>query len=332
MPSSIQRFADWYRGRTVAVTGAYGYIGAGLCERLRSAGAKLRRATRGRAGAAADDECLVGDVSDAEFCHRLIEGADAVFHLAAQTSIKTSHEDPVGDLRANVESTLRLLDACARAGRKPAFVYAGTTTEIGFTDTVPVPAGTPDRPLSVYDANKLAAEHLIGVYSDAGSVRGITLRIANVYGPGAAKSAPDRGVTNKMIARAMMGQNLTYYGDGSMVRDYVYIDDLLEAFFRAAIAAPHPSERSCAIASGKGYTLYESFNLIADTVAQMGYPRVKAVSVPFPADIHPVDRRSYVGDIAPLAALCDWRPTISLEEGIRRTADVFRREGLELAH
>src|SRR6185312_10236715 len=154
------------------------------------------------------------------------------------------------------------------AGTRPAFIYAGTATEIGLTETVPVPSTAPASPISVYCANKLAAEHLLAVYVAMKAVHGTTLRIANVYGAGAVKSASDRGVTNKMIARAMNGQKLTYYGDGQLQRDYAYVTDLLDAFMRAAVVAPKAPRRSYVVGGGKGYSLAEAFNLSADTVAE----------------------------------------------------------------
>jgi nucleoside-diphosphate-sugar epimerase len=306
----------WYRGRTVAITGAYGYIGAGLSEMLAGAGATVRRATRGRP--AADGE-WVGSLTDEAFARRLVAGADAVFHLAGQTSVPQSWADPLEDLRENVGSTISLLKACADQGGKPAFVHAGTATEIGLTTVVPVPAGRADLPITVYDANKLAAEHLVGVYTAMGAVAGITLRIANVYGPGATKSAAERGVVNKLIARAMAGQDLNYYGAGDLVRDYVYISDLLRAFQLAAPAATAADRRAYFIAGGGTYTLRAAFETIADVVASLGYARVSVSSAPWPAALHAIDRRSFVADIAPHTAFSGWRPDVPLAEGIRLT-------------
>ncbi|MEO8064322.1 MAG: NAD-dependent epimerase/dehydratase family protein [Pseudomonadota bacterium] len=312
----------WYRGRTIAITGAYGYLGTGLSALLEQAGATVRRATRGRSEA---DAAWVGSLIDASFCRRLVAGADAVFHLAAQTSVPQSWADPLADLRENVESTVALLKACADESHKPAFVYAGTATQIGLTTSVPIPAGQADLPITVYDANKLAAEQLVGVYTSMGAVAGVTLRIANVYGPGAAKSAPERGVVNKLIARAMAGQNLTYYGDGDLVRDYVYIADLLRAFQFAAPAAPRADRRSYVIAGGGSHTLREAFETIADVVASLGFTRVQVSSVPWPKSSHPIDRRSFTVDITAHVAFSGWRPRIPFAEGIRLTAEAFRR-------
>jgi nucleoside-diphosphate-sugar epimerase len=248
-----------------------------------------------------------------------------VFHLAAQTSVPQSWADPLGDLRENVESTLTLLTACKDAGHKPAFVYAGTATQTGLTTAVPISPDRADMPITVYDANKLAAEQLVGVYASMDAVAGVTLRIANVYGPGAAKSAPERGVVNKLIARAMAGQDLAYYGDGGLVRDYVYVSDLLRAFQLAAPAAQRADRRSYVIAGGGAHTLRQAFEMIAEVVASLGYPRVAVNSSPWPSTLHAIDRRSYCADIAPHTAFSGWRPAISLAQGIRLTAEAFQR-------
>ncbi len=312
-------FQNWYEGKTVVVTGGYGYLGTGLCERLRGAGARLRRATRGRPNIENDREARVGDISDPAFCARLVDGADAVFHFGAQTSVPDSHACPGDDLRANAQATLTLLEAC-RHGGDMALVYAGTATAVGLPSQMPVGTGTPDQPVTVYDATKLASENLVGVYRANGWVKGVCLRIANVYGPGPAKSASDRGVTNRIIARALAGQDLVYYGDGNLLRDYVYVDDLLDAFFRVGTAAGSAAERYYVVAGGKGYSLREVFELIADTVAGLGRARVQVSSAPWPATAHAIDRRNFVADISPLRALCDWQPTTPLAEGVRKTA------------
>jgi nucleoside-diphosphate-sugar epimerase len=314
--------AEWYRGRTVAIAGAYGYLGTGLSVLLADAGAHVRRATRGRPGAI---DAWTGSLNDAIFCRRLVAGADAVFHMAGQTSVPQSWAEPLDDLRENVASTITLLKACADEGHRPAFVYAGTATEIGLTTSVPIPPERPDLPITVYDANKLAAEQLVGVYASMGAVTGVTLRIANVYGPGAAKSAPERGVVNKLIARAMAGHDLTYYGDGELVRDYVYIDDLLRAFQLAAPAASRADRRSFVVAGGGTHSLRAAFETIADGVASLGYPRVSVASAPWPATLHAIDRRSFAADIGPHTAFSGWAPRISLAQGVRLTADAFRR-------
>lgn len=317
---SFDEVAKWFRDRTVVVTGGYGYLGTGLTDRLRASGAMVRRSSRGRPEAAGNKEAWIGDLTDPEFCCRLINGADAIFHFSAQTSVPVAQADPFADLQANVHTTLTLLEACRTVSRPLPFVYAGTATETGFTEDSGARDHVVDQPATVYDANKLAAEQLIGVYTTQSVVHGVTLRIANVYGPGAAKSVGERGVTNKMIAHAMAGKDLTYYGDGFCLRDYVYIEDLLEAFLRSAAAANEAQRRSYAVSGGKGYSLREAFELIADVVATLGYPRATVRSAPWPEGTHLIDRRSYVADIAPIGEFCGWRPTVSLSEGIRLTA------------
>ena len=320
--SGISQHDAWYCGRVVVVTGGFGYLGSGLSARLQTAGAIVRRATRGRPLV---ESAYVGDLGERSFVDRLVTGADVVFHFAGQTSIQAAQSDPAGDVAANIGSTALLLDACKRGGRHPAFVYAGTATSIGLTTAVPIPPDRADLPVTVYDANKLAAEHLVGVYTSEGALNGVTLRIANVFGPGAAKSAPDRGVTNRLVARALAGQDLTYYGDGSLVRDYVYVEDLLGAFYGAGVLAAEATLRSYVVASGTGHSLRETFELIADVVASLGYRRVGVTSVPWPPTTHLIDQRSFVANIAPLERWMNWRPATTLREGLLRTAEALRR-------
>ncbi len=323
--NDMTKSRDWYRGRTAVITGGYGYIGEGLSAALCEAGCRLRRVSRGRPGIAGDKEAWTGDLTDPAFCAKLVEGADVIFHLSGQTSVPEAEQDPVGDLKANVQSTLTLLAACRQADRHPAFLHAGTVCEIGLTQSVPVPADTVDRPVTLHDAHKLAAEHAVRIFTEMKAVQGVTLRLANVYGPGPAASAADRGVLNRMIGFALAGKQLTYYGDGAMIRDYVYIDDVIAAFLMAAPAAAKAARPSYAIGSGEGHRIAEAFSLAADVVASLGRPRVAVVSAPWPPSHHPIDRRSFVADTAPFTAFCGWRPSIKLPEGIRRTAEAWLR-------
>lgn len=289
------------RGGTIAVTGGSGFIGGRLIERL----------------AAVDCRVIRVPVRDPDAVERLA-GADIVFHLAAQTSAAVAAADPAADFSSNVDPMRRLLDACRAHGKRPIVIFAGTVTEAGVPPALPVSEDLHDDPVTVYDRHKLMAERDLAAAAGAGIVAGVTLRLANVYGPGA-PAGRDRGVLNQMIQRAMAGGCVTIYGDGVAVRDYIFIDDVVDAFLAAAANAAALSGRYFVIGSGHGVRIRDAFALVAARVEARLGRRVPVVTVTSPADESAIDRRDFIADSSRFTTATGWRPRWSLTDGIDRT-------------
>jgi nucleoside-diphosphate-sugar epimerase len=179
----------------------------------------------------------------------------------------------------------------------------------------------PDRPITIYDAHKLDAERLLESASAAGVVRGVTLRLANVYGPGAAPAAADRGVLNQMIRLAASGRNLTIFGDGSQLRDYTYVDDVALAFVQAAARAADISGRHFVLGSGERRTFAQIVDAVARRAGARAGREIAVRRVAPPVALDPIDARSYVVDASAFIAATGWRPAIDLDSGIDRTLD-----------
>lgn len=308
---------DWYRGRTAVVSGASGYIAAALIERLEKAGAKVVKLSRAR----------TGDYAEPELWRRALPGADAVFHLAAQTSFYKAAENPEADFHANVAPMRALLEAGRTGGHKPFIVFAGSSTEAGLPQRPAVDESHPDAPITVYDLHKLLAEKLLEGYSRQGLARGATLRLSNVYGPGPKSSSCDRGILNASIAKALRGETLTVYGKGEPVRDYLFIDDLAAAFLAAGRGAPEVNGRHFVMGSGRGVSLKASFELVAARVEAKTGKKVSVASVPEPAGLSPIEGRRFVGDSSAFRAAAGWAPEVALEDGIDRTIDSLALAG-----
>jgi len=312
-------------GRRVLITGGAGYLGTAIAHALSEVDVTLVRLARPGAarppltGRARVEE-LSADVRDPGVWERALPGVDVVLHLAAQTSAYVAERDPLADLDANVRPLLALLDACRRASLRPVVVAAGTATQAGLTPQLPVDESVPDRPITIYDLHKLAAERYLEHHVRAGAVRGATLRLANVYGPGPRSGAPDRGVLNLMVRRALSGQALTVYGDGAFVRDYVFVDDVARAFLAAAARVDRVDGRHFVVGSGCGATIAEAVHLVADTVARLtGRPPVAVTHVPPPPGLLPIEERSFVADTAAFRAATGWEPRVTLAEGVEAT-------------
>ncbi|HEY7486065.1 MAG TPA: NAD-dependent epimerase/dehydratase family protein [Streptosporangiaceae bacterium] len=214
-------------GARVLITGGSGFIGRRMVTALRAAGAEI---TVADADPHPDAESIVGDLRDpAARAAAVAPGLDAVVHLAAVTSVLRSVEDPAGVYRMNVEVTADLLER-ARAHGVSRFLLASTNAVTGDVGATPISELTPPRPLTPYGATKAAAEMLLSAYGGVYGMRACALRFANVYGPGMRHK--DSFVPRLMRAAAS-GTGVRVYGDGTQLRDYVHVDDVVQALLLA---------------------------------------------------------------------------------------------------
>ncbi|HET6793804.1 MAG TPA: NAD-dependent epimerase/dehydratase family protein [Acidimicrobiales bacterium] len=223
----------------IVVTGGAGFIGSAVAARLVADGhevtvADLRPPGEGRDGDPSDHvpvRHVTGDLRSNDVLEEAVgPGTDAVAHLAAATSVLASVKDPVGVYRSNVELTQSLLERCRQIGAGR-LAFASTNAVVGSAgeDTV-IDENSPLRPLTPYGATKAAAESLICAYRSAYGVAGTSLRLTNVYGPGVWVKD---GMVARLLRAARSGGGVSIYGDGRQVRDYVYLEDVVDAFVAA---------------------------------------------------------------------------------------------------
>ena len=306
----------------VLVTGASGYLASRLVPALISAGVTVQLLSRRRPSLPMLLPYFVGSPDgDPRTLRESVRGVRTIFHLAGQTSVADAKRDPYGDLTANVIGMLRLLDAVSNAQQPPAIVFAGTVTEAGIPPGDTLDEGAPDRPMTVYDIHKLAAEKHLEAASMRGQVRGVTLRFANIYGPGAASGAVDRGVLNQMMRRASNGEPLTVFGSGSQLRDYTFIDDIVDALLRAASHAVPLSGKHFVIGSGDRRSIAAIIQLVAERASSRLGRGIGVQRADPPADQDPIDRRSYVVDASAFTRATGWSPKVTLADGINRTLE-----------
>lgn len=319
MPGSLN-------GKTVAVTGAAGFIGGRLVDRLTHQPVRIVRVTRTpppscEAGAASVID-VIGDVGDRGIWDQLVT-ADVIVHLAAQTSGTAAADGPLWDVQPNVAPMRHLLDACRATGRRPMVLFAGTVTQVGVPIQLPVGDDAPDDPITSYDRHKLWAEADLTGAVERGAARGATLRLANVYGPGAPGRGADRDVLNRMIRAAIDGRPLTVYGSGEYVRDYVFIDDVVDAFLMAAARPDRVNGGHFVVGSGQGVTIRQAFELVAARVELATGRPVPVTTIEPPAPLSAIERRHFVADPSRFSSATGWRPRWSLSEGIDRTIQAW---------
>jgi len=258
-------------------------------------------------------ELVVGDVRDADMARRAIVGIDTVVHLAANTGVGPSLANPRLDCTANVIGTLNCLEACRHAGAKR-FVFASSGAAIGECEP-PIHENLPARPVSPYGASKLAGEAYCSAYKHCFGLDTVVLRFGNCYGP---LSTHKSSIVAKFIREAMQGQAWEIYGDGRQTRDFIFVEDIVEAIVRAAIAVDAGGE-VFQIATNTETTVLE----LAEKLSQI----LRRDGLEFPAIRH---RQSRAGDVkrnysdtSKARRELDWSARTNLEQGLERTVDWF---------
>ncbi|MFF4924016.1 NAD-dependent epimerase/dehydratase family protein [Kitasatospora sp. NPDC001261] len=311
----------------VTVLGASGFVGSVVLGALAQRPLRLRAVARGAVAVPpagrAEVEVVAADVTDPEALRAAVAGSDAVVHLVSHRAGwrgAGQPEEALGRTNAGVMSSLlpALRQERARRGGAPVVVlFAGSTSQAGPDAPIPVDESAPDAPASPYDRQKAAAERELLAATAEGAVRGACLRLPTVYGRGAPAGRGDRGVLATMVRRALAGEPLTMWHDGSVRRDLLHVDDTGRAFLAALDRPDAVAGRYWVLGTGHGEPLGRVFRAIADGVAvRTGRPAVPVVSVPPPEHALPTDLRSTVADSSRFRAATGWRPLIPLDAGL----------------
>jgi UDP-glucose 4-epimerase len=258
-------------------------------------------------------ELVVGDVLNEDLARSVVEGCDVIVHLAANTGVAPSVEDPRYDCVTNVVGTLNYLEA-ARHSEVHRFVFASSGAPIGECDP-PIHEEMAPHPKSPYGASKLAGEGYCSAYYGSFDVETVALRFGNVYGP---LSGHKSSVVAKFIRRALQDKTLEIYGDGQQTRDYIYTGDLIRAI-RLAATQPDVGGELFQIATNAETTVNELVDLLIPILEEFGVEDVEVTHTePRQGDV----RRNY-SDTSKAEEMLGWTCDVSLEEGLRRTVSSF---------
>jgi nucleoside-diphosphate-sugar epimerase len=306
----------------IVITGARGHIGSALVEKLRCEGYALRLVSRSlsphstASRRAAGIEYWAADLRDHQSWSELLHDADVVVHLSWRTDLRASEADSAGDEDINVRPLRALVETARAMDKAPTIVFASAATIVGPNPQIPVDDNAPDDPRSIYDRHKLAGEMILREGTVCGAVHACSLRLANVYGYGRASTNANRGILNTMMKRAANGEPLTLYGDGAYLRDFVHIEDVVEAFSRAIATSNICDGGHYMIASGRGHTIADAYAMIVEVAMEQLRRRVDIGRVPEPADLHPIERRNFIGDSHTFRTRTGWQPRFDLRAGI----------------
>ena len=304
------------KGKTVVVTGASGYIGYELVNALVKQSCKIIRVSRTDLAPLPNVITIKADVCQADVWHDIVAQADIIYHLAGNTSVYEAARYPVLSLNSTLLPINHLIQAAQEKKRKPRVVFASTATVYGLTPINPVAETVKPNPITVYDLHKLFAEQQLALASQLGLLEATSLRLANVYGPSECKgSAADRGILSRVTTMALQGKSLKVYGDGSYLRDYIYITDVVNALLFSAIS-PQVCGESFNIASGVGTAVKQVFTLIASEAQKVTGSPVKVEFVEWPEGFASIEFRHFIANIEKYKTATGWRPQININDGI----------------
>jgi UDP-glucose 4-epimerase len=309
----------------VLVTGGAGFIGSHLVDRLLEDGHKVtvadnfshgRESNLRRAVRHPDSGCTVirADLRSAEFTEQVVQlRPEVIFNLAAQIDVRHSVCDPLHDASTNILGTIVVLEAARRAETRKV-VLSSSVAIFGPPQRLPVTEQTPVNPLSPYAVSKLAAEYYLQQYQLLHQLETTTLILTNTYGP---RQDPrsEAGVVAIFAQQMLAGEPTRVFGDGSNTRDYVYVDDVVDALVRAA--EPVASGERLIIGTGVGTTDLSLHRAVAEAAGGAPEPELA------PARLG--DLPHMVVDSSYAAQVLGWKPQVSLAEGLARTLAAMRQ-------
>lgn len=310
------------------VTGGLGFIGSNLVHRLVALGARVTVVDSAVLGCGANErnldavrsriEIIRAGIEDTERFEGVLRERPLVFNLAGEVSHIHSMLFPERDLELNTLAQLHFLEACARLAPGIRVVYAGTRQVYGAPQYLPVDESHPVNPVDFNGVHKYAATMYHLMLSRSGELDGRVLRLTNVYGPRIALDVPCQGFLGTFLRRALTGQRLEIFGDGTQLRDPVYVDDIVDAFLRAGIAPSLPHREYNA--GGPAALSLAEIAAIVSEAAGLEPPLFRD----FPPEKKQIDIGSYYTNSLRIEDDLGWRPVTPFAEGIRRTLDFFR--------
>ncbi len=324
----MNAYRECYRDRRVMITGGLGFIGSNLAHQLAALGARvlivdsLIPAYGGNlfniSGIEDRVRVNVADIRQQSTMNYLVRDQDVIFNLAGQVSHIDSMQDPYTDLDINCRSQLTVLEACRRNNPDVKVVFAGTRQIYGHPDTLPVTEDHLVRPTDVNGINKAAGEYYHLVYNNVFGIRACSLRLTNVYGPRQLLKHDRQGFIGWFIRLALENREIQIYGDGTQLRDFVYVDDAADAFLRAGVDDASNGE----VFNVGGTEPIRHRDLVELMLRTAGSGRFRCIE--WPPEKKAIDIGNFYADSSKIRRVLGWEPATSLADGLARTFEFYR--------
>jgi UDP-glucose 4-epimerase len=317
-----------YQGKRVLITGGLGFVGSNLAIALVGQGAAVTlldsmlplyggnlfniESIRNKV------QVTFTDVRDRSSMGYVVRGHDYVFHLAGQVSHVDSITDPFTDVEINVNGTLTVLESCRKFNPEARLIFTGTRGQYGPSVKLPVDESAPTNPMGMYAITNLTAEKMVLMYHEVHGLQGVCLRITNTYGPRHQMKHNRYGVLNWFVRLAIDDETIPIFGDGKILRDFLYVDDLVAALMQCGL---------CESSYGQVFNVGSSepisfLKLVEEILGVTGTGRYDFT--PFSPERKALEPGDFWSDISKIRRVVGWSPTVALGEGLHRTVDYYR--------
>lgn len=319
---------QWFTGKRILITGGLGFIGSAIAQRLAGiADIVLVDSLISEYGGnmanirgIKDKVCVnISDVRDPHSMRYLVQGVDVVFNMAGQTSHMDSMADPYTDLEINAHAQLSILEALRHYNPEAKIIFASTRQLYGKPNYLPVDEKHPIRPVDVNGINKTAGEQYHLLYNQVYGIPACVLRLTNTYGPGMRVKDARQTFVGIWIRCLLEGKPFEVWG-GEQLRDFNYVDDVVDAFLMAA-----QDERAGGKVFNLGADEVVSLKTLADILIQAGSNAGEFEIKEFPVERRKIDIGDYYSDFSSITKTLNWKPRIALSEGLERTLDYYRQ-------
>jgi len=317
-----------FMNKNILITGGLGFIGSNLAIRLVELGAKVTimdAMIPEYGGNLFNIEPVKNDVHinfsnvcDIYSTNHLVQDKQYIFHLAGQVSHIMSMTNPFPDIEINIRGTAVLMEACKQFNPHAVVIRSGTRGQYGPSTKLPVDEEAPTKPRGIYEISNLAAEKIMDVYNKIFNIRCVLLRLTNIYGERAQMKTDHYGVANWFIRQALDGDVIKVFGDGQLKRDFLYIDDCVDALLLCAVNDKAYGE-ILNVGIDRPTTFLELAKIIVEEAGTGSWEMT-----PFTPERKAQEPGDFYSDINKIRTLIGWKPRVTLKEGVKKTLEYYR--------